>query len=149
MSEATDDEIECLAKGSVIIWKNFEFFETGEKKDSRFLILSDCHSLYHYFLGVRATTKIEFYKKTQSTIERTFIIIPTNKESSFTKKVVIDFNNIRTLYREEIKKGWGKEISKIKPISGEMIKLIEDKVSSSKTIRKDWKLLILKSPKGL
>ena len=142
-------EFQSVGKGTVILWEDYEFINSGEKKNSRFLILSDCHPQYRYFLGIRATTKTEFYERPTSTIEREFLIIREKEEVSFTKKVAIDFANIKMLDLEKIRKGWGVTILKLKPASDNLIKKIDESVSKSKIIRKDWINWIIKSPNGI
>jgi len=135
-----------ISKGAVILWEKFEFFASGEQKDSRFLILSDCHPQYKSFLAIRATTKTGFYEKPSGMI-REFIIIPGKREKPLPEKSVIDLARIVTLDWTVIGPILGDKIKEIGSVSDELIKDIDRLVASSKTIRRDWKKWILNSPK--
>lgn len=141
-----DGDIQNIGKGTVILWEKFEFFTTGEKKDSRFLILSKCHSEYKTFLAIRATTKTEFYEK-PSNILKEFIIIPPKTEKPLPAKSIIDLGRITTLSWSAMNPFWGAGISKIGFVSNELIIHLDKLVNNSKTIRRDWKQWILTSTK--
>lgn len=142
-----DDSVaQAIGKGVVLLWNNFEFFESGEKKDSRFLIVSCCHPQYKSFLAIRATTKTEFFER-PSKIAREFLIIPAKSEISLPEKSVIDLNKIRTLNWSDMKPIWNSRIKKVGLISDEFLNQADKLVNVSKMVRKDWRKWILESPR--
>jgi hypothetical protein len=144
--EIVDDSVaKAIGKGTVLHWENYEF-ETGEKKDSLFLVLSDCE--FGCFLAIRATTKTEFYEK-PSTLTREFLLIPEKTEVPLPKKFVIDFAHIRSLYLVKIRKGWGKEIRRVVPVSDDLVTQIDQLVQHSKIVQKAWIKWIIKSSKQI
>jgi hypothetical protein len=141
VADAIEDEVKLIGKGVALFWKQYEF-ETGEKKDSRFLILSDCQ--YGCFLAIRATTKTEYYEQ-PSKLVREFVIVPERTEISFPKKSAIDFSKIRFLDVRTIKAVWKQRVTTIEPVSDNLLDEIDSIISGSKIVRKDWKAWILKS----
>ncbi|MDP1688836.1 MAG: hypothetical protein Q8L47_01755 [bacterium] len=139
-----DLALQEINKGVVILWKDFEFFITGERKDSRFLILSNCHPQFKSFLAIRATTKTESYEKSIN-IVREFIIIPPNSEKPLPAKSAIDLGRIEMLDWAKIKPHWGSEVKIIGSISEELINRFDKLVNTSRTIRRDWKAWVLNS----
>ncbi|OGM91186.1 hypothetical protein A2755_02150 [Candidatus Wolfebacteria bacterium RIFCSPHIGHO2_01_FULL_48_22] len=131
-----------LTKGNVIFWSGFEFYETGEKKDSLFLILTDVQN--NCVLAIRATTKTEYFEK-PSKIVKEFLLIQKGEEVVLPRKCVIDLNRIRELSVKKLKESWGKEIKKAGSVSDKTIHAIDKLVNSSKTIRRDWMRWILNS----
>lgn len=141
-----DSTIQEIGKGIVLLWNNFEFFESGEKKDSRFLILSSCHPQYKSFLAVRATTKTGFFNR-PSKMTREFLIVPDKSEIPLPKKSVIYFNNMRTLVWSDMKPIWDNEVKKMGFVSDGLLDQVDKLVNVSKTVRKDWRKWILESPR--
>lgn len=133
-----------IGKGTVIFWENYEF-ENGEKKNSLFLILSDCR--FGCFLAIRPTTKTEFYEKPTSSVAREFLIIPSKYEKSIPEKSAIDFTKIRFLYAQKIESEWDKSIKKVGSVSSDLLGQIEQIIAQSKIVRRDWIKWILESPR--
>ena len=128
-----------ISKGTVLHWESYEFLESGEKKDSLFLVLTDCQD--GGYLAIRATTKTEFYEKPTSSINREFMLLKSKEEKAFARKTVFDFAKIRVLHLEQIKKGWNQSVSKTHPISEEFLFELDKKLNSSKVVAKnslDW-----------
>lgn len=136
--------VQGIGKGTVILWEKFEFFTTGEKKDSRFLILSDCHSQYKTFLAIRATTKREFYEKPGG-LTREFLTILPQKEKPLPEESIIDLKRMEPLSWVNMAPIWDKGIKNIGFVSKELIEKLDKLVNSSKTVRRDWKTWILNS----
>lgn len=125
-----------ISKGTVLFWRGYEFFETGETKDSLFLILSSC--VNNSYLAIRATTQTEFYEKQNSSLTREFILIKPKQERAFSQKTVFDFARIKTLHFEHIKERWNDGVEKTSPVSGELLSEIDKRLNHSKIVRKDW-----------
>jgi len=149
MPETADEhtELQKISKGAVLLWKNFEFFETGEKKDSFFLVLSDYHPQYKSFLAIRATTKTELYEKSDS-IKKEFIIVEAHSERPLPEKSAIDLLRTRSLDWRDMRPFWNNQngIKLVGTISQGLIDTIDKLVNDSRTLRRDWKTWILKSP---
>lgn len=138
------DAIETVVgKGSVILWEDFEFYETGEKKNSHFLVLSDCRN--RSFIAIRATATTSFYERGDGTMTKSFLMIPRGVERVFTKKVAIDFTKIKVLHLEKMESIWGNGIRKLGSVSAAFINEIDKFVTSSKVIERNWKHWILDS----
>ena len=133
-----------IGKGTTIFWKAYEF-ENGERKDSRFLILTDCQ--YGCFLAVRPTTKTEFYEKPTSSIVREFIVIPKRTERAFPAKSAIDFARIRILNWVVMEPIWGKDIKELSPATDGLLDQIDKLVSGSKIVAKASIKWIKESPR--
>jgi len=142
---ANDVVLRAIGKGTVLHWKDYEF-ETGEKKNSFFLVLSDCQ--YGCYLAIRATTKTEFYEK-PSTLTREFLLIPEKTEIPFPQKSVVDFAHIRSLPLTKIREGWGSEIQRISPVSDGLVAQIDQLVQRSKIVQKAWIKWIIKSSRQI
>lgn len=132
-----------LLKGDVLFWENYKF-KNGSKKTSRFIILTDCKD--DSFLAIRATDNIEFYEK-PSSLHREFIKLSANEESLFTKPTVLDLNKIFVLNTREMKRLFGEQIKRPNRISDDTLDKLEELVTNSKILRKDWISWILNSKK--
>lgn len=129
-----------FSKGNVLLWKNFHF-ENGNVKDSRFLLLTDCKS--GKFLAVRPTTKLHFYEK--GNIHREWVRVSVGQEAVLPDECIIDLNSIRLFKVDDLKKILGLEVSRSASISSTLLKLIDERVSKSKILRRDWIRWILTS----
>ncbi len=134
-----------VGKGSVILWEDYEFLETGERKNSHFLVLTDCK--YGSFLAIRATTQLEYYENGGSRMTRNFLIIELGREKVFTRKVAIDFTRIKILPLEKMNSIWGSGLKGLGKISNGLLDDVDRIVSESRVIERNYKTWIRESPR--
>lgn len=132
-----------VGKGSVILWEDYEFLETGERKNSHFLVLTDCR--YESFLAIRATTQLEYYENGGSRMTRSFLIIELGKEKVFTRKVAIDFTRIKILPLEKMSSIWGSGLKRLGKISNGLLDDVDRIVNESRVIERNYKTWIRES----
>lgn len=129
-----------LFKGDVLIWEDYEF-EDGTSKDSRLILLTDCRN--GSFLAIRATTqKLELY--TSGKVFKEFFIIENGDDPVFERRTIIDIQKIHLLQVEKMKNIFGGKIKRVN-ISQETLEKINNLVTNSKTMRRDWKTWSIQS----
>lgn len=133
-----------LSKGDVLFWENYQF-KNGVKKDSRFIILTECKN--DMFLAIRATSSTDFYERSSS-IYREFIKLSTNEESLFPKPTILDLNSIYILTVKQMTNLFGEQVKHPNKISDITLDKLEILIKNSKTLRTDWIKWILDSRKS-
>ena len=145
MPDGTIDNsiVGTIGKGTVLHWKNYEF-ETGEKKDSFFVVLSN-HQ-YGSFLAIRPTTQTEYYERSPR-MTREFVLIEKNTEVALPKKCVLDFAHIRSLNWVQMRDAWGGELTQMACSSSDLIDRIDKLMQGSKLVQRGWIGWITASPR--